>query len=264
MAKKQETATDHDSALDTITRSVADRLRGEIVAGHERIEGILFAAAREGRKLSFDETVELRRLRPDWDERKIQQELRRVGHVHKHQQVSGTVQDRATLDEAAEQAAQVLADEGARLRAEIEQRQAALRELEKSSDSLRKRQADVAASLQALTQLLPDHIEADLKARRRASSSSFAAEHNRITSELRHRDRLRQGPGSNPLDWSDHLRRAGARVPVGQICSDAEAARLFAEWDVERDSMDRRVAELAEHIAAVDAEEAAARRHYFR
>jgi hypothetical protein len=264
--KKTETATatTEADALSEITNAVADRLRGEIQDGHAEVESILMAIAAEGRKPSFDESVRLRQLRPQWSDRDLNAEVRRGVMVVKAQQIAGTTADREALAVAAEKAAAELADRGAVLRAEIAEREAAVRELEQTSDRLHRRQAETQAALERLSELLPDHVEADLKARRRASSSSFAAEHNRIVAELRHRDRLKAGPGSNPLDWSDHLRRAGARVPVGQICSDAEAARLFGEWDVERDSMDRRVAELAEHIAAVEAEEAAARRHYHR
>lgn len=258
MPKKTEVAEAAEStALDTITAAVAGRLQAEILASHDRVESILFSAAREGRKLSFDETVELRRLRPDWNEVEVRRQLRRAGQVVHHQQVSGTAADREALNAASAEAAQVLATEGARIRAEIEQRQAALAELERTADVLRRRQSDVAASLTALTELLPDHIAADLKARRRAASVAFATEASQLKSELEHRDRLRQGPGADPRGWSDHMRRAGA-------VADADAPRIFALWDSERSSMEARVAELEALQAEFDADEQTTREFYVR
>ena len=275
MAKKQETATatTEADALDTITNAVADRLRGEIQDAHAEVESILMAIAAENRKPSFDESIRLRQLRPQWSDRDLNSEIRRASHVCKAQAVAGTAEDRAALAAAAEKAAADLADRGAVLRAEIAEREAAVRELEQTSDRLHRRQAETQAALERLGELLPEHIRKDLQARRKAASRDFGTEHNRLAGEIRHRARLATGPTpGKEHDWAADMQRAGARVSFGPangggsrpLVDPGAATDLFAAWEAEHPAMEQRLAELAAKLAEVEADERTAAEFYWR
>ena len=266
--KKTEVATDHDSAMDAITRSVADRLHAQIQDAEAELELITMTVAAESRDLTFLELNRIRQLRPSWDDKSIRREMRRCRSVRQLQAVAGDFDSRAALTTAVEKSTADLASRGPALRGEIERLTAELASMEKSHDSLVRRQGEVASALEKLSESLPESVTKALASEQRDAGSTLQRERLDIESELRHRENLRRGPRPNmEFDWHQSMRRFGVNVLSAQgreVADQQSLQALYSRWDSEEPVLRSRVAELQDQLATIEADIAAKRGLYFR
>ncbi|HBJ33277.1 MAG TPA: hypothetical protein DDZ51_00650 [Planctomycetaceae bacterium] len=138
----------------------------EVAADHaEKVadaDALLMKIASQGRRASYAESVFFSR-ELGWNDRKINDEIRRAGNVLRLKAIAGTADDRQAAAKEAATAADVLAKEAPKLEAKIDELQSKLSGLERDERLAAKRceqQAEAVAQLRGLT---PEHVRESVR-----------------------------------------------------------------------------------------------------
>ncbi len=98
-----------------------------------------------------------------WDEKRVAQQIRRMGDVLRQQAIGGTSADREASAKEAATAAAIAEKEGPKLAAKIEELQTKLNGLERDARLSAKRCEEQSEAVQRLRELVPEHIAGEAR-----------------------------------------------------------------------------------------------------
>jgi len=141
-----------------VVHSFAD----EILESHQEdcleADELLKTIVQENRKPNNAEAVFLQR-KLGWNEKKINDEIRRMNSVLRLQAIAGTLADRQAATTESETSADVLANEQPKLESKIAELRTKLEALQRDARLSQKRCADQTQAVQQLRTMCPQHIQ---------------------------------------------------------------------------------------------------------
>ncbi len=137
----------------SVAGEISDRHTGYL----EEAEILLREINRAGRLPTFAELTFFKR-ECGWDQRAVNDQIRRVNSVLRFTAIAGSSADRKATSKEAATAADILEKEGPKLAAKIQELQAKLNGLERDARLSAKRCEEQSEAVQRLRELIPEHI----------------------------------------------------------------------------------------------------------
>ncbi|KAA5543584.1 hypothetical protein FYK55_10235 [Roseiconus nitratireducens] len=122
-----------------------------------------------------------------WDEKELKRQRRRMHHVVRLQQISGTKQQRDELEAAANDAAELLKTKGQELQEQIEKLQKQLQAMERDAETKQRRFDETQQAVESLRneQMLRADVRSEYNSRKRHIKASTRADVMALESELK-------------------------------------------------------------------------------
>ena len=136
---------------------------------------LLLEICHNGGKANYEQLVYFNR-ELGWNERAINDQLRRMHNVTRWKAIAGNTPAREAVAKESEAAATVLEKEGPKLAAKIEELQTKLNGLERDARLSAKRCEEQAEAVQRLRELVPEHIAGEVQSEVSRISSTIGRE----------------------------------------------------------------------------------------
>jgi hypothetical protein len=231
---------------------VAELYREKIIEADDLLREICQA----NRRPNYGELVCFQREN-GWNEKRVQQELRRMGNVLRFQSESGTPADREASAKEAATAAAIAEKECPKLAAKIEELQAKLNGLERDQRLSAKRCEEQSQAVQRLRELVPEHIAGAVRSEVSRIESTIGREI--LDSEIRINELqccLDPSRYRDEAMYLESLKRsfpdAITEIVEGRILR----RRLSPQWPAIREGIQAELAELMPRVETLKAQRA--------
>ncbi len=235
----------------SLAEEIAEIHSGDLIEAEQLLQEIV----RAGRTPNAAEKVFFQRL--GWDQRKTNDNIRRVNSALTQQRIAGTPADREAAILEAETSAGVLAKEGPKIQARIAKDQALLASLERDASLAVKRVEEQVAACQRAREVAPNHIKEKVQQARNVIEAG--AGQDLREAKQRHQELICVlNVGNVYADQKTHIENGLRRLLPAAVVQGVSGRMITlaysAEWPALKAECEQEFAELNTKLPGIQAE----------
>jgi hypothetical protein len=212
----------------------------------------------ENRQANFTESTYFKG-KLNWDQAKINREIRRIGNVARLQAIIGTASQREELESERQTASEILESEGPKLEQQIEKLTRQKAQLEKAASNATRRSSEVAEAMGKLRspELLRTDVLESFNERVRHFGVAVQSKINALQIEIRHRQICLDKPEDMPEGhWLDAIQRLAPECVETVVSGYRNKKLTDAAWNRKKSQVRAELESMRFEVAALELEKA--------